>query len=257
MTAQNEAPPIIEATVTSSKESTTYDPVANAKIVHGTAQIGARGRRWSWSKKKKEALRMLMAGSTVVDVAEKIGAHRNTITLWMKAPEWTIEAQRYVSEGQLSTKLRRLKMTSVLADQLGVKAVQALKDDNLDPVRAGLLLREHTSYVKAERDLYGETTGGQNTGGQGTINIVLGGTGPNGAAPVDEGKQATAILSLKDFMKGYDPGLAVVAHSPQEAMLLLAEKVLQESNLLDLIREEDRAEMRSDQEAEQAGKRRR
>lgn len=257
MASENRAPPIIEAVATSSIESTPYDPIEDAKLVHGSAQTKAPVRRWSWSKKKKEALRLVMGGSAIVDVAEKVGAHRNSIMLWMKAPEWLAEAQRLVGEGQLSTKLRRLKMTSVIADQLGVKAVQALKDDNFNPATTGLLLREHTSYVKAERELYGEGAQPQQGSQGGTIQIVLGGSGPNAASPVDEGKQATAVLALKDFMKGYDPNLAVVAHSPQEAMLLLAEKVLQESNLLDMIREEDRAEMRSAQEAEEAGRRRR
>lgn len=255
MAGENEAVPMPVVTVVSTGRSTSSDPASLAKSVQGTVVSKAPSRRWKWTKKKKEALNYLMKGHSVTDVASKVGAHRNTIMLWMKAPEWSAEAQRWVGEKQVSTKLRRLTMTTAIADQLAAKSVKALEDDEIDPSQAGLVLREHLNYVKAERDLFGENDQ-QAPHGPGTaLHIHLG--APGQPAPVNSEVQATAVMAFRDFMSKYDPALAVVARSPQEAAALLAEKVLQESNLLDTIREEDRETMRQEQEVAEAAKRRR
>jgi hypothetical protein len=175
----------------------------------------------------------------------------------MKAPEWTAEVQRALSEEQTSSKLKRVKLTAAIADQLGAKALRELQKDDLgsiDPGRAGLVLREHLNYVKAERDLYGET--GQQ-GQQPGLVINIGAPGANGTPAVSSERAATAVLSFATFMEAYDPQLAVVARSPQEAAALLMEKALQESPLLDHIREEDREQFRREAESEEANKKRR
>lgn len=255
MAAENGAEPNTVVVEIPSGKSTASDPLALAKTVQGAVVSKAKGRRWKWSKKKKEAFSLLMKGLAITDVASKIGAHRNTLSLWMKAPEWVAEAQKYVGEKQLSTKLRRLTMTTAIADQLAAKSVKALEEEDIDPSTAGLMLRSHLEYVRAERDLFGDGEG-QAQGGTGpALHIHVG--APGQPQPVGGPVQATAVLAFRDFMAKYDPNLAVVARSPQEAAALLAEKVLQESNLLDTIREEDRETTRLEQEAAEAIKRRR
>lgn len=237
------------------EKSSGSDPVALAKVVHGTALSGPRGTRWKWTKRKREAFKLIMQGAGISETADRVKAHRNSIMLWMKAPEWMAEAQKYVTEAQVSTKLRRIKMASVIADQLGAKSLKALAEDDLDVGKTGLVLREHLNYLRAERDLFGEEAGGGGAAPGGHVHIHVG--APGQPQPVDDGRQATAMLSFIDFMQKYDQNLAVMAHSPQHAAALLAEKTLQESSLIDTIREEDREAMRKETEAAEAAKRRR
>jgi hypothetical protein len=254
MASGTEAVPTTAQTVVSGVESTTSDLLALAKTVQGQVVSKARGRRWKWTKARRDALKLVLSGTPIVDVAERVKAHRNTIMGWMKQPEWMAEAQRAISESQVTTKLRRLKMTSIITDKLGVHSLKALEGDSIANVQeANLALRAHLEYVRSERDLFGE---GEQQGGQPAgVHIHLGAPGqPQAVGSVN---QATSLLSFREFMLKYDPGLAVVAHSPQEAALLLAEKVLQESNLLDIIREEDRAVMHQEDEVSEAAKRRR
>ena len=254
MAEQDGAAPGVTVTVEPPAKSTGSDPASLAKIVQGQVVTKGKRTRWKWTKRKKDAFKLLMQGAGVSETAERVGAHRNSVMLWMKAPEWLADAQRYVSEAQVSTKLRRIKMASVIADQLGAKSLKALAEDDLDVGKTGLVLREHLNYLRAERDLFGEEQGGGVAPG-GTINITVGAPGQPQA--VSEGRQATALLAFREFMERYDPNLAVAAHSPQQAAAVLAEKVLQESSLMDTIREEDREEMRAETEAAEAAKRRR
>lgn len=256
VSGEKSATPKVEVTVESSASSTTSTVSEEPRIVHGSVVARAPGPKWKWSPKKREALNLLLSGGTVTQVAERVGVHRNTLTNWTKTHAWLQEQKRYIEEEQISSRLRRVKTTAVIADKLGAKALGELSKElsEIDPTRAGLMLREHLNYTKSERDLYGENQQGQ--GGPGTaININLG--GPNGAPLPSAEHQATALTSFTQFLAAYDPVLAVVAHSPQEAAALLAEKVLQESNLLDTIREEDREEFRREADAEESAKRRR
>lgn len=256
MTPENEAVPSVDVKVVTEENSIGSDPVALAKTVQGAvvSKAPAPRSRWKWTKKKREAFRLIMQGGTITDVAEKVKAHRNSVMVWMKHPEWQAEAARHLGETQGTTKLRRMKVTSILADKLGAHSIKALDDDDIDVSKAGLTLRSHLEYVRAERELFGEGEG--NNGGPGTaVHVHLGSLGQPQA--VSGALQTTAVMAFKDFMDKYDPKLAVAARSPQEAAVLLMEKTLQESNLLDIIREEDREQTRVEAEEQEAAKRRR
>lgn len=256
VSGEKSATPKVEVTVESAVDSTTSVISEAPRVVQGSVVARAPEPKWKWTPKKREALNLMLSGGTVTQVAERVGVHRNTLTNWTKTPAWLAEQKRYIEEEQISSRLRRVKTTAIIADKLGAKALSELSKDlkEIDPTRAGLMLREHLNYTKSERDLYGEN--GQPQGGPGTaININVG--GPNGTPLPSTEHQATALTSFTQFLEAYDPALAVVAHSPQEAAALMAEKVLQESNLLDTIREEDREVFRREADAEEATKRRR
>lgn len=222
--------------------------VGNARTVKADA--------FRWNGKKRDALKMQLSGHTIVAIAEKLNVHRNTITNWMKDPAWMAEAQRTLREGQMTSKLKRLKSTSVLADKLAVAADEMLENDRFikHPGAASLVLQQHSSYVKAERELYGESDGAPGSSAP-IININVGGQG--GAVPVSEGKEGTSMLAFTEFLHKYDPNVEVLARSPQEAVMLGLEKVLQESTLLDTVRAEDKEMVRQEVEAEESAKRRR
>lgn len=257
MTKDDCAPPKGVVEVLPPENSGTSITVAPTAVVHRPAQR-APGDSWKWTKAKKEALRLTMNGAPVTEVAERLGVHRNSITNWMKHPAWLEEAQRQFNDSRTSSKFRRLKTTTIIADKLGVKAAQAIdkEEGDVDVNRAGLFLRTHLEYAKAEKDIYSGDGNGQQNAPLVNINVQQnGGTSPSDKAA--DSRRGTDLLSYKEFLRAYDPNLAVVARSPQEADLLMAEKVLQESNLLDIIREEDREQMRAEQEASEVAKRRR
>lgn len=257
MAIEDRATPNVEVKVVTAEKSTTSDSTGLVKTVQGTVVSrsgGKPGRRWKWTPRKKEAFRLIMQGSNITEAAEKAKVHRNSLAEWMKAPEWLAEAQKYVSESQVSTKLRRLKTTTIIADQLAAKSMKALQDEDMDTGQAGLVLRSNLEYLRAERDLYGE--GADQPHGPGTVLQINVGA-PGQPQPVDSDKAATAVLAFKDFMSKYDPELAVAARSPSEAAAVLAEKVLQESGLLDTIREEDRTALRQEAEDLEALRRKR
>ena len=218
-----------------------------------------KGSRWKWSEKKRKALKQLLAGSPSTEVAERLDVSRNTLLNWSKHPEWIARVQQILHETQTASKLRRISMTGAIADKLGAQAYKALdtKDEEgnpkeLDP-NAGLFLRSHLEYAKAERQFFGEEGGASGNIGP-IVNITVGGNGPNSVAPVNLAQESTSLVAFRDFVKRYDPKLAVVAHNPEEAAALLVEKVMQESNLLDTVREENRAEFRVEAELEEAKK---
>lgn len=224
------------------------------KIVHGTAQTkGLLAKDWKWTTKKWKALKLMLAGASVLQVAKSIGKHRNTVHNWSNHPVWQAEMATRLRQMQSSTKLRRVRATTVLADKLASKSLKLLsgKASKIDVARAGLVGRMHLEYAKAERAFFGENA---ESGATPMVNIIVGGNSPGSVAPVADEKASTAVLAFEEFMMKYSPDLAVEASSPQEAAALIAEKVLQESNLVDIIREEDREVLRKESEAADAAK---
>ena len=215
---------------------------------------------WVWDKKKRVAFRMAMEGAGPVDIAKKIGVHRNTIRNWSRTPEWLTELRTRIQEKQLSTKLRRLDVHEALTDTLSVRAAEAMGGQIPSFQLTGIFLKEYREYMKAERELYGENVkgtggagGGQGNGGGGPlVNINLGNTNPA------EAESELDALAFKDFLKsGTADGETIEAESEQEALVLKARAMLKTTDILDRIHEADKKEDHAESVREEAGKRRR
>lgn len=119
-----------------------------------------------------------------------------------------------LEEAQLTTRLRRLKMTSMLADQLGAQSLRELQAETLDTKKAGLVLREHLDYAKAERELFGDDRRSERSPER-SLHVYLG--APNNPAPLVGGSDPMVVAGFRDFMKGYDPTLAATPIDPDAA----------------------------------------
>lgn len=254
MGTEKEALPKVEIATASEGA---HDASPGAQIVPGTVTKVVGARPWKWTEKKRAALKHVLDGKGVVEIGKLLDVHRNTVRNWLSDSTFQDAIRRRVSERQTNTKLKRLRATEILTDTLATRAAESIRDPQaIDPNKARLFLQEHRAYVREERDLYGEGQSGGAQGGPGTmVNIVMG--GQNGPSPVDGERRSTAMLAFSDFMAAYDPAMTVIAATPQEAAARIAEKVLQESNLIDTIREEDRAILNQEAAAEAEAKRRR
>lgn len=230
-----------------------------SQVVETTAIVQAvpvnkpvKVQRARWGTKKREALRLALHGAGPVEIAAKLGIHRNTVTNWAKSPEWLNEIRRSMGENQLSSKLRRVYTTTLLTDKLASHALKALDETDIDTTKAGLFLREHANYVKLEREQYGEQPGG-GEGGHPAININIGG------APLQAENSAptTASIPFKEFLDQLPSTMEIEADSPQEAVATLTQRALQDTELLDKVRTEDKADLVLEAEAEEAARRKR
>lgn len=242
-----------EASVTEEKPASP----ASTAIVRATPVLkGGAIKPWKWTRTKRLAMKMALNGAGPVEIADKVGKHRNTVRNWTNRPEWIAELERLVRESQVFTKLRRINTTGAITDRLAFKALKALQnEDKVDTVQAGLFLREHASYARLEREMYGESVGGGVA--KGAVNITLNGGQPQADVKAD----TTASIAFRDFMAEHDEslfsGVVIDAPNPQAALVEATRTLLQESTLLDKVHEEDRAQLQAEAEAEAAAKRKR
>lgn len=214
---------------------------------------------WSWDKKKRIAFRMTLEGAGPGDIAKKIGVHRNTIRNWSRSQEWLKELRDRIQEKQLSTKLRRLDVHEVLTDQLSTQAARAIAGQIPSFQLTGTYLKEYREYVKAERELYGETMkggGGGNQAPQGPlVNINM---GSQTEAQASDAATELDSIAFKEFLKsGTADGEVINATTEQDAIVLKTRELLRKTDLLDKIHEADKKVSHAESVREEAGKRRR
>jgi hypothetical protein len=214
---------------------------------------------WVWDKKKRVAFRMMLEGFGPVDIAKKIGVHRNTIRNWSHANEWLVELRNRIQEKQLSTKLRRLDLTEVLTDKLAVRAAQAINGEIPSFQLTGIFLKEYREYTKSERELYGENNkgggggGGPSPQGGALVNINVGGQ----TTPAENMSEIDAV-SFRDFLKSrVAEGTTIEAENEQEALVAATREILMHTDALDQIHEADKKLDHEEAAKEEAQKRRR
>jgi hypothetical protein len=148
--------------------------------------------------------------------------------------------------------LRRLRAVTAVTDALGVRALKAVTEKTL-PAGTRVLLDQHRRYVKAEQVAFEDVTGTPQTPGFVSLSLLL----PSDIDPKRMGR-LTDRLTMREMLDTYaraGGSSAVTAPSPQIAAALLIERVLQNTNLLDIIRAEDAEEMHREREAEKQRKR--
>jgi DNA-binding CsgD family transcriptional regulator len=227
------------------------DDPKTAIVVAGVAT------EWVWTKVKRRALELTMEGVPVGQIADKLGKHRNTIRNWWHSPEFKVEVQRRMSEYTTSMKLRQTHRTSVLGEALYTKATRLMAEalaagGKLNIGESQFILRELRDYQREER----EVTGG--TVARVEHRVLFEGGGETAEAK----KDSASARSFHEFLKEHVPHVTSLKAlpadaSPQDGLIEVAAELMQATDLLDKIGEEDRITDREEAEASEAMKRKR
>lgn len=175
-----------------------------------------RGSRWQWTRTKRRALEMLLAGATQVRVAIALNLHPNTIWGWTKKPEWAAEARRRTAHEQVITRLRRIHVATRFADVLAVKANEILEGEahEIDAKRADMFLRQHARYVEVEREML---DGAENMPAvaQVAVNITV------DVPATSDNELEAEVARFREYLKTYNPVMVAMGRTPAEAEMEL------------------------------------
>ncbi len=67
---------------------------------------------WVWSRTKRKAVRLILEGKQVKEIAKDCDIHRNTVRRWMQSPEFVTTLMTRLEEFKVSKRFARLKLTS-------------------------------------------------------------------------------------------------------------------------------------------------
>ncbi len=107
------------------------------------------------------AIDLLLVGATHKLVAERVGVHRNTITNWLKDPDFRVELARRSDEQTAAAKQRLAVVTTHLVDRLAWLANHAIEaaERNLTDRRAQRAardwLRKYRQLARVEAEILG------------------------------------------------------------------------------------------------------
>lgn len=214
------------------------------------------GEVWAWTRVKRRALDLTLEGLPIGQIADKLGKHRNTIRNWWHSPEFKGEVQRRITEYATSMKLRQSHRSSVLSEALFTKATRLMKEaleegGKIDIGQSQLVLRELRDYQREERELAG-----------GTVARVEHRIFVEGGETPEAKRDSASARSFHEFLKEHVPHVTSLKTmpadtTPQEALVEVAAELLQSTDLLDKIGEEDKITDREEAEAAEAIKRKR
>lgn len=228
--------------------SATDEDIVDAEVVSSETSIvkkeEAPVEAWTWDKKKRVAFRMMLEGHPHISIAKHLGVHRNTIRNWSRTPEWLAEMRARIAEKQTATKLRRLSMTDEAIEKLNERFLSAVEPNSeMGPKMAAVFIKELREFIAAERKMYGEAAGpGTPSQNSPVVNINLPGSGTTG---LDSQSSATTdTMSFKALLQAHNA--PVDASNLQDGMVAKAREILLNTDVLDRIREEDKAQEKID-----------
>lgn len=184
-----------------------------------------------WTEQRRKAVEMVLAGRTDKQIADELGCHKNSVFNWRHKPEFLMEVKRKLDEYATRTRLRRVRETGILTDVLSGKVAKALQEDDVN--RVSVYAREYHAFRAEERQDFGDNVqrveGRFQIDGTQTVNV-----------------NQTHSISFKNFLSEHvnevDVTDAANAETPQDAVRLLAQRALQDTDLLDMIDAEDKKE---------------
>lgn len=128
----------------------------------------AKADDFEWTEPRQECLRLLLNGYPKTRISEELKVHYNTIYNWTKHPAFVQRLREELDEHATSTRLRRVRTTSLLNDTVSNQAVKALQEAQRKPKSfrsasmASLWLREFRAMRNEERLNFGESTDNRN-----------------------------------------------------------------------------------------------
>lgn len=131
-------------------------------MAKSTAMIKAD--EWEWTEERERCFQMKLRGFPNLQIAEELEVHRNTISAWTKHPTFARRMQEELEEFAASSRLRRVRTTTVFTDRVSRLAEKALKTVEKNPKsgrglsRLRALLGEFRAMRNEERLNYGDST---------------------------------------------------------------------------------------------------
>lgn len=206
---------------------------------------------WKWTPKKREAIRLLLQGKTYKAIAKKLGYNEKTIRRWRQTPEFHAELLTKAREYADQHQYKRAFETGLLTDQLATMAASkmaAITEEDGGPGQVDinelqLYLREYREFKDSEKTDFGiDPRGRAGSGGGVHVNV---GIGVGSGAPPGSDTGAKGSESFKSFIEanlGKVPQRVISdAKTPQQALLGIAEALVEETDVIEELYEEDMA----------------
>lgn len=194
------------------------------------------GDDFKWSDKKRRCMELLLRGWTKTAIAKELGKHPNTITAWTNHPTFLKKLQDAMLEFSTATRLRRMRMTTMVNDRIANLGIDAIKAAEKAPhsLRKQTLARnwlsEFRSLRNEERLNFGESTDNRNVN-----------TNMNHTGHITAGSR-----TFKEWMKEHadkgviDASLVGNAKDGQEAVIEAVTHILVEGEYLAEVDKEGR-----------------
>jgi predicted transcriptional regulator len=119
------------------------------------------GSNFKWDDQKKTAAELIAEGHSQQEVADLIGTCRNTISNWLRVPEFCEKIDDYVMDTGLATKRIRIAKMKRIAAQLETVFFRKAEQLMIDPTDERLKdiaqeLREYLKQIATEKEEYVE-----------------------------------------------------------------------------------------------------
>lgn len=181
---------------------------------------------WQWTKVKRKAVQLVLEGYSDRDIGDKLGKHRNTILAWRHTPEFALEVKEQMEQFATRLKLKRIRQTTALTDVFVSKLATAANEDNL--AKVGTYGREFHAMRMEERQDLGDN-----------IKRV------DARVQVDGKHEHTVTgVGFREFLEKnadvIDAEVVAAAGSEADAVVLAAQQVLQHSDYLEQLHEQDK-----------------
>lgn len=215
-------------------------PPAEALAARPVSRPGQK--TWKWTKIKRKAVKLIIEGTTINDIAKSTGKHRNTIRRWMNTSEFVHELMQRLEEFKNSRRFRRLQLTSRTLDRIENIVEDQFKaregEDETGTLYDGEVL---SSWLKEWRQMRGEERrdfGDHVDKVEKTVGINITGGLAVGAIVKHE------RVSLGEAIKSAFPSGAIIeGESAEIATGNLLAKAVTTTGLIDKILEEDAVAM--------------
>lgn len=228
--------------------TTALVPIVQVQVQKaGSTDVQEADGVWKWTKKKRAAIKLILQGRTDVSIAEQLGIHRHTVRNWKRHPEFHAEVMTAAREYVNRKRFQRVSETGIITDQLAAQVVTRLNEimnrgkkgkpgavAQADINALQLFMREFREFRSHERADFGDDVKRV----EGRLQIF---GDDSGAVP----KSTKAAQSFKQFVEQHADKLPeriiTSATNAQDAILSVARELLQQTEIVNEIFEEEEA----------------
>lgn len=191
---------------------------------------------WAWTPEREKCFDRFLAGWPKKQIADDLKVHRNTVANWCAHPTFRHRLDEHNADHQATTRQRRVRETTMLADKVAKLATSALDsaakrpDDARSLNTARQWLSEYREFREQERTDSGENVQRHQHAVLGQINH----------------EHNVSRASFKGFLEGaLASGVIDVpvleSVDPHDVIIAMTQQALLETDLLDQMGEEDAA----------------
>lgn len=205
-----------------------------------------RHPQWAWDKRKSKAVDLTLKGASVRAIAQELGVHWNTVQTWRSHPEFQQRLARLAREYAQTTRFRRVHETGVFTSAISRQLVKVL--DRLENAAESVpqdvhLLQVFLREFRAMRQCESQDFGDNVQRYEGAIHVH--GLGSEASRPMGSQEETFERFLDRAEVK-VDRKVIDSAATPQEALQALIEQVIEGTDLVDQVQEEDLAQAESE-----------